>query len=152
MVTYATSSGTTSTAIYTWVTDDWLYIVPTPKQRAMALLRSHLTATQCQQLDKHRWFEVRSNLGNTFRIYTDQTPEVSRNVTRMSKGRRVVSYGCEPRHVPRGDRLLAQKLAIETDETAFCDQACSYRHGLGLLFSCLWASVAVWAVAGWLWQ
>jgi hypothetical protein len=80
--------------------------------RAIELLKSNLTATQREQFEKKGWFDV---VGGTTGILYRIWYGYQLNVQQLdSKGRSVHWLCFEPRgHLPTGDVMLAQKLALE---------------------------------------
>lgn len=95
------------------------------EQRALALLQSHLSATQRAQFSALGRFEVTG--GDTGTRY------VIRNITTVnidqlnSHGERVKRWCFGPRgNLAMGDVLLAQKLALECFESQALAEALSY--------------------------
>jgi hypothetical protein len=90
---------------------------PTARERGFRLLSLQLTFRQRQQLNRHGYFEViGGDSGRCYRIWRGRVM----NVDQLdSKGRRVCSWCFHPRgQIVTGDIMLAQKLALELDETA----------------------------------
>lgn len=90
-------------------------------KRAKKLLRSLLSPKQKRELTERQQFSMVGSEGGIYEIRQGR----SGNVYRVDKeGRRDMSYCCHPReYVPDEDTMLAQKLALETDEGAFCELA-----------------------------
>ncbi len=95
--------------------------------RAKALLESVMDEEQRKEAAEKSQFHVRSSKGKVFRI---RTTHASGNVEEIDeKGEAVARYCAHPRGVPLGDQLLAQKLALETDEESFLKVAnCHWRR------------------------
>ncbi|NWG25677.1 MAG: hypothetical protein HXY30_14895 [Pseudorhodoplanes sp.] len=85
------------------------------EHRGLALLREWLTPEQRAQYDAHRWFEVRgSHSGKTYRI---RHGEVQNVFALDGEGREAQGWCFGPAGgLVAGDVMLAQKLALETDE------------------------------------
>lgn len=96
--------------------------------RSLALLREHLSREQCDQFNRHSYFDiVGSESGNRYRIHYARTANID-------------EYGQDNRHVrswcfhpvdnlPIGDVLLAQKIALEVFEREALSVAnCLPRH------------------------
>ncbi len=100
---------------------------PTPFERAETLLLSHLTPAQQAQWEIHRYFETIGASGRVYRIFQWMTSHHgSRNVVWIRDGCEVVGYCAFPRvSLPDADIVLAQKLAIETDDHTFTKIACA---------------------------
>ena len=82
-------------------------------ERAEALLTSHLTDAQRAELAAHNYFTVQGSAGGEYRIS-------SLGVRRVDRGKEVEHLCCHPDQAyPAGDRMLAQKLWLETDEPTF---------------------------------
>jgi hypothetical protein len=89
----------------------------TAEDRSFALLREWLSPTQRAQYQRERQFEVLgSHSGKRYRIRRGQ----QMNVDELDDAGAIVATWCfvPDRHVPTGDVLLAQKIALETDEPA----------------------------------
>jgi hypothetical protein len=87
------------------------------EQRAYALLKEWLSPEQIAQLERHGYFEVRgSHSGTCYRIRRER----NRNIDELDgEGSRVAVWCFGPRgYLPLGDNMLAQKIALETDEQA----------------------------------
>jgi hypothetical protein len=87
------------------------------EQRAYALLKRWLSHKQIAQLERHGYFEVRgSHSGKRYRISRDRIM----NIDELdSEGSRVAVWCFGPMgNLPLGDNMLAQKIALETDEQA----------------------------------
>jgi hypothetical protein len=87
------------------------------EQRAYALLKRWLSPEQLAQLERHGYFEVRgSHSGQCYRIRR----EWNMNIDELDgEGSRVAVWCFSPAgHLPLGDNMLAQKIALETDEQA----------------------------------
>jgi hypothetical protein len=88
-----------------------------PEERGRRLLRQWLSAEQRRQFDTLNFFEVvGSDTGRRFRIQYGSAA----NVGELNEAGRLIMGWC---FVPRGqlvpgDVMLAQKIALETDETA----------------------------------
>ena len=87
------------------------------EQRAYTLLKRWLSPEQIAQLERHGYFEVRgSHSGTCYRIRSNR----NMNIEEIDdNGSRVAVWcfgpvGC----LPLGDHMLAQKIALETDEQA----------------------------------
>jgi hypothetical protein len=87
------------------------------EQRAYTLLKRWLSSEQIAQLDRHGYFEVRgSHSGRCYRIRRDR----NMNIDELDgEGSRVAVWCFGPAgYLPLGDNMLAQKIALETDEQA----------------------------------
>ena len=87
------------------------------EQRAYTLLKRWLSPEQIAQLERHGYFEVRgSRTGKCYRIRR----EWNMNIDELDgEGSRVAVWCFSPAgHLPLGDNMLAQKIALETDEQA----------------------------------
>jgi hypothetical protein len=88
-----------------------------PEHRAEALLNEWLCPEQRATLERHGYFEVRgSHTGKRYRIRRGR----NMNIEELGKdGAHVATWCFGPvGHLPLGDVMLAQKLALETDEQA----------------------------------
>ena len=88
-----------------------------PEQRADALLKEWLSPEQRSTLHKYGFFEVRgSHTGKCYRIRRGR----NMNIYEVGTGQTQVAIWCfgPVGHLPLGDVMLAQKLALETDEQA----------------------------------
>ena len=87
------------------------------EQRAYALLTEWLSPEQIAQLERHGYFEVRgSHSGTCYRVHRER----NMNIDQLDgEGSRVAVWCFGPMgNLPLGDNLLAQKIALETDEQA----------------------------------
>jgi hypothetical protein len=94
------------------------------EDRALALLREWLSPAQVAQFKSYRHFDViGSTSGRRYRI----RPEPQMNVDELdASGARVAVWCFLPEgHLPIADIMLAQKIALETDERA----ALAVAHG-----------------------
>ena len=89
----------------------------TRRARAMALLRSWLTARQIEQLDRYNCFLVNSNLGNYFVIGHGVDWNV-RALNAQRRPREMLCFQPSLTSLYEGDVMLAQKILLETDEAA----------------------------------
>jgi hypothetical protein len=88
-----------------------------PEQKADALLNEWLCPEQRTTLERHGYFEVMgSHSGKCYRIRRGR----NMNIDELGKdGAQVATWCFRPAgHLPLGDVMLAQKLALETDEQA----------------------------------
>jgi hypothetical protein len=88
-----------------------------PEQKADALLKEWLSPAQRSTLHKYGFFEVRgSHTGKCYRIRRGR----NMNIYEVGTGQTQVAIWCfgPVGHLPLGDVMLAQKLALETDEQA----------------------------------
>jgi hypothetical protein len=85
--------------------------------RAYTLLKRWLSPEQIAQLERHGYFEVRgSHSGTCYRIHRERNMNIDQLV---GEGSRVAVWCFGPMgNLPLGDNLLAQKIALETDEQA----------------------------------
>ena len=83
-------------------------------QRGMALLKSWLSKEQLEQYERNRHFDVIGSLGTRYRI----TDSPSYNVRQIDERGKIVACFCfQPQgYLCPGDNMLAQKIALETDE------------------------------------
>ena len=87
------------------------------EQRAYTLLKRWLSPEQTAQLERHGYFEVRgSHSGKRYRIRSNR----NMNIDELDgEGSRVAVWCFGPMgNLPLGDNMLAQKIALETDEQA----------------------------------
>jgi hypothetical protein len=87
------------------------------EQRAYALLKRWLSPEQIAQLERHGYFEVRgSHSGACYRIHR----EWNMNIDELDGGGFRVAVWCfgPAGCLPLCDNMLAQKIALETDEQA----------------------------------
>jgi hypothetical protein len=87
------------------------------EQRAYTLLKEWLSPEQIARFERHGYFEVRgSHSGKCYRIRRDR----NMNIDELDgDGSRVAVWCFSPAgHLPLGDNMLAQKIALETDEQA----------------------------------
>ena len=92
--------------------------------KARVLLEQWLSPAQAAQLESFRYFEVTGSAsGKRYRI----RPEPQMNIDELdASGARVAVWCFMPEgHLPVGDIMLAQKIALETDEPA----AIAIAHG-----------------------
>ena len=88
-----------------------------PEQRADALLKEWLSPEQRSTLHKYGFFEVRgSHTAKCYRIHCRR----NMNIYEVGTGQTQVAIWCfgPVGHLPLGDVMLAQKLALETHEQA----------------------------------
>lgn len=86
------------------------------KKRAEALLLENISADQRRDLGERGHFFVTAKSGKRYRI----DRHIHGNVYEVNEvGTRVRRYCAQPGGVPADDAILAQKLALETDEAAF---------------------------------
>lgn len=91
-----------------------------PGQRAQELLERHLSPHQLRTLRDYRFFYVLAKDGNIFALMDGMYAyEINPN-----SGMPRLKRGCFVHGVPFGDRLLAQKLLLETHPQLFYDMAC----------------------------
>ena len=97
----------------------------TAEQKSMRLLRAHLNALQRRQFDEHGWFDVVG--GQSGRQYRVHRAYVT-NVQEVGADGACVQVLCFlPRaHLPLGDVLLAQKVALEVFEDDALAVACRW--------------------------
>jgi len=89
--------------------------LPTPAARGVRLLRENLTASQREQYDKRRYFDViGGQTGRQYRVHDISTV----NVEELdSEGKCVRKLCFHPRGpLVAGDVMLAQKIALELYE------------------------------------
>ena len=85
-------------------------------RRAAELLREYLDARQRDTYEKHRWFEVVSETGRTFRVKHGRAG----NVYLVEDGREVARYCIHAtENIPDEDNMLAQALLIRASEEFF---------------------------------
>lgn len=99
--------------------------------RAGALLLSHLNDNQRHEWQSNHFFTTRGKSGRQYRVHRGVWPD--KNVTWIERGRDMVSYCAHPMQLigsflPNSDVVLAQKLALETDDMQFTRTACSTVH------------------------
>ncbi len=87
------------------------------KERAEKLLQSVLTDEQKTELRDKGYFHCRSKQGNRYRIRRGTHGNVRKLDPTGTK--EIESLCIQPRDVPEGDVLLAQRFMIENDEEAF---------------------------------
>jgi hypothetical protein len=87
------------------------------EQRSYTLLKRWLSPDQIAQLERHGHFEVRgSHSGKRYRIRRER----NMNIDELDgEGSRIAVWCFGPAgNLPVGDNMLAQKIALETDEQA----------------------------------
>jgi hypothetical protein len=87
------------------------------EQRAYALLKEWLSTEQLARFESHGHFEVQgSHSGKCYRI----RPDRFMNIDELDKNGTSVAVWCvgPAGCLPIGDAMLAQKIALETDEQA----------------------------------
>jgi hypothetical protein len=87
----------------------------TAEQRSMRLLKAHLNPLQRRQFDEHGWFDVvGGQSGRRYRVYRAYVT----NVQEVGIDGACVQVLCFSPcgHLPLGDVLLAQKVALEAFE------------------------------------
>jgi len=87
------------------------------EQRAYTLLKGWLSPEQIAQLERHGYFEVRgSHSDKRYRIRSNR----NMNIDELDgEGSRVAVWCFGPAgYLPLADNMLAQKIALETDEQA----------------------------------
>jgi hypothetical protein len=88
-----------------------------PEQKALALLKQWLSSAQLAQYESNGHFEVRGcHSGKRYRIRRGR----QMNIDELDKHGEQVAVWCfgPEGHLPVGDVMLAQKIALETDEHA----------------------------------
>ena len=97
----------------------------TAEQKSMRLLRAHLNALQRRQFDEHGWFDVvGGQSGRQYRVHRAYVTNVQEVAT---DGACVQVLCLSPRaHLPLGDVLLAQKVALEVFEGDALAVACRW--------------------------
>jgi hypothetical protein len=110
--------------------------------KSLVLLRQWLSPDQLAQMETKGYFEVTgSKTGRRYRIHTG----AQQNVSELDKkGRPIRGWCFAPEgFLPAGDIMLAQKIALETDEERAMKVALSFRTetGLGRFMSSL---AAIW--------
>ena len=96
------------------------------EKRGMDLLRDNLSETQRNELEQHGWFHVIGNSSKkTYRI----RPARQLNIDELDKNGRNAALWCflPTGGVVLGDCMLAQKIALETDEKAALKVANKFR-------------------------
>ena len=94
---------------------DWFQSEDTCERRGLKLLREWLSPEQLAQYDANRYFDVTGcDTGTRYRIHHG----ASMNVHELDgAGRPHVGWCFAPKgHLVAGDVMLAQKIALETDE------------------------------------
>ena len=84
------------------------------EQRALDLLREWLSPAQRTDFERHGHFEVTGSRGNRYRIRYNRVV----NILELDwRGAPMASWCFGPEgNLPTGDIMLAQKIALETDE------------------------------------
>jgi hypothetical protein len=89
----------------------------TAQENAEHLLDRWLSPTQRHQLKQFRYFEVvGSDSGTKYRIYRDRT--ACQEQTKRRTNYCFVPCSATDNYLPHGDRMLAQKIALENFEEA----------------------------------
>jgi hypothetical protein len=96
--------------------------------RAVELLLSFLSEEQRRTYDDHEWFEVVGSAGGRYRLHASHHIG---NIGWLDEQDRHGMLCCHPRdeRLPIGDVLLAQMLALVTDEESFVRLANRYSGG-----------------------
>lgn len=107
---------------------DDLIFPPEAESLARELLLSNLSPDQKKAFEKKKEFVVVGKSGREYRLTPHRWP--TKNVTWMEQRKPMVSYCAQPNYgkLPMGDILLAQKIALEVDDLAFCKTACHVAH------------------------
>ncbi len=95
---------------------EWCLRPSTREQRGLTLLREWLSQEQLAQYDAHRYFEVIGcQTGKRYRIYHG----IGANVIELDDAALPRTGWCfvPSDHLVAGDVMLAQKIALETDES-----------------------------------
>jgi len=98
-----------------------------PEDRAEALLNEWLCPEQRATLERHGYFEVRGcHTGKRYRIRRGR----NMNIEELGKNGAQVAVWCfgPTGHLPLGDVMLTQKLALETNEQAALGVANRFRR------------------------
>src|SRR5215470_1235171 len=110
--------------------------------KAKALLKEWLSSEQLLQYERNRWFEVvGSKTGKRYRIQEQQ----QQNVYELdATGRPIRGWCFMPKgRLATGDVMLAQKLALETDEKGAMKVALRFWSEMGLSRFVRWLA-ATW--------
>jgi hypothetical protein len=98
---------------------EWYLRPSTREQRGLKLLREWLSQKQLAQYDAHRYFEVIGcHTGKRYRIYIYIYHGNGANVIELDDAALPRTGWCfvPGDHLVAGDVMLAQKIALETDE------------------------------------
>jgi len=106
----------------------------TAEHRSIRLLRAHLNALQRRQFDEHSWFDVvGGQSGRRYRVYRAYVTNVQEVGT---DGACVQVFCFSPcGHLPLGDVLLAQKVALEVFEGDALAVACRWPASVARRYS-----------------
>jgi hypothetical protein len=107
---------------------EWYLRPGTREQRGLKLLREWLSQQQLAQYDAHQYFEVTGcHTGKRYRIYHGN----GANVVELDDAALPRTGWCfVPRdHLVAGDVMLAQKIALETDERGALAAANNFTPG-----------------------
>ena len=105
---------------------DWYLRPSTIEQRGLNLLREWLSREQLAQYDAHKYFEVIGcHTGKRYRIHHGN----GANVIELDDAARPRTGWCfvPNEHLVAGDVMLAQKIALETDERGALATANNFR-------------------------
>jgi len=97
-----------------------------PEKRSLKLMRKWLSADQRKQFDARGYFDViGSHSGRRYRIRTGR----SANICELDRFGHTVARWCfvPCEDLPIGDVMLAQKIALENDETSALSVARSFQ-------------------------
>lgn len=86
------------------------------RARSLELLNEWLTPEQRKSLAVHKYFAVTGSIGGRYHINYGTVNNIE--CIRRDGGKNQVLCAVPVDHVPIGDQLLAQKIALETDEIA----------------------------------
>lgn len=90
------------------------------KERAMKLLREHLSEGQRKHFDKHGVIPIITKNGNIYRI----SKGIAGNINRLDRNGKVIERLCvHPDGVPEGDAMLSQLLWLEWNEEELRNKA-----------------------------
>lgn len=108
------------------------------RERALALLKEWLSPQQRKQFEEHQWFEViGGSTGQRYRIYAMRTNNV---IEFDEDGHRVAVLCFGPvGDLALGDHLLAQKIALETNESEALRVANRINLGAGAVYGAVGA-------------
>jgi len=98
-----------------------------PNEVAEELLQSYLSGSQAATWDKHGFFYVRGSRRNAFALYDGYSFWV---VNYFGVPVREYHAGPQNHVLPRADKVLAQMLVLETNQTHLVQEACMWpvRH------------------------
>lgn len=126
----------------------------TPEEKARELLLAHLSPAQKDCFVANNYFDcIGSETGRRYRIDLGASGYrhiLFRNVSWVLFGKEIARYCSEPDYrfmLPKFDKMLTQKLAIETNEKYFLSNANRHMNDGPIVLSLLLAGLTIMTAA-----